>query len=322
MELTLRDEHVLSAIALKGDSSIEEVSRAISLPAHLIRNSIERLRRKSLVVPRLHLDLYRLGLTEFSIYFSLSGDSALRTSALDYLFSRPEISWAVEILGEFQYACSGYFSSINEFHSFIQHVHDRYPGVIKSGPIMTTLSLIDYGFAGGSKKSSRSFRYGFSSNSTVKLDELDHRIIRALSDDPCQRLSVIARSLHMPLSTLTHRVQRLRDYGVIQGTQLLFNSPASKFGSYRVLVSCPGVTTNERARVEELCMKHPLIYFLVEVAGEWNFEVGVFAKSAWDVNKITEQICDIFRGHTAKTRVLADARLVKLNPFPLNPPSH
>lgn len=320
MDLTLRDEQVLGALSLNGDSSIVELARELKIPAHLIRNSIERLKRKRLILHRLHLDLYLLGLVEFSIYFSLAGHPESRAAALEHLFTRSEISWAVELLGDFQYACSAYFRSIHEFQSFLQDVHDRYPGVIQAGSIITTLSLKDYGFAGGGRKSSKAFRYGFSDQSPVKLDNLDHRLIRALSQEPSQSLAVIARNLRVPVSSLNHRLHRLRDTGLIQGTQVLFNCAASQFGSYRILVSCPGAATHERMLLEQLCAHHPLVYFLVEVAGDWNFEVGVFSKSAWDVNKFAERVSETFCGGQAKTKVLSDARLISLNPFPVKPP--
>lgn len=322
MELSTREEKVLAVLALRGDASLKEISAEVSLPVHLVRGAIERLRRRELIVPRLYLDLYRVGLREFSFYFSLAGTPKERAAALDALLSRPGISWAVELVGEFGFGCSGFFRSIEEFHRLLQEVVDAHPGVIQSGTFGVVLSLTDYGFAGGRQKLRSVFRYGGaeyeSAVAAVHLDAADWRILRALSENPGESLARAARHLKLPLSTVTHRVQQMRTRGVIQGTQFLFNFPASQFRAYRILATCMGATSKERESLRERCLAHPLVYFMVELAGEWEFEIGVFARDAGELNQLSLEIQTIFTNTRARLRVLTDARLLKLSPCPFS----
>lgn len=317
--LSSREKLILSAIALDADIPIVELARALSLPSHVVRNSIDGLRRRQLISPRLFLDLYRTGLTEFSIYFSTVGEMQRRTETLQYLLSRPAISWAVETLGEFEYGCSGYFRSIEDFHALMQDVYDRYPGVIKGGSIATVLSVTDYGFAGGGPKSARTFRYGFSGQPIVELDSLDQCILSALSSDPGRSALSLAQELMVPQSTIAYRTARLRSQKVILGTQFMFSSATTGFMAYRIFLSCAGCSTADREKLEQLCREHPLVHFLVCLAGEWSFEVGVFARTAAEVNKLTAHIQELFGTSQVKARVLADSQLLKLSPYPFSP---
>jgi DNA-binding IclR family transcriptional regulator len=115
VELTSRDEQVLAVLAFRGDASLSEIASELKLPLHLVRGSIERLKRRELVVPRPYLDLYRIGLTEFSFYFSLVGLAAARHAALSDFISQPAITWAVALLDDFELACSGYLRSVGQF---------------------------------------------------------------------------------------------------------------------------------------------------------------------------------------------------------------
>jgi DNA-binding Lrp family transcriptional regulator len=321
VELLERDELVLSAVSLRGNGSISEIAAELSLPQHLVRNSIDRLKRRDLISPRLYLDLYRLGLTECGLYLSLSSNTTRRQALIKDLISSPHVSWAVEILGDWHLGCSGLFLSIQDFHTFWQSIYDRHPGTIQRATTTVTISVTDYGFAGGRIKSDRSLRYGFSDGELVVVDELSWGILGELAADPTKSKARIAQSLRVPMSTVHYRIERLRDLGIIKGVHFLFNFSASRFHGYRLLVSCDGASSTERKTLEGFCRAHPSIYFMVELIGEWQFEIGVLSKSAAIVGDISMRIRDLFKTCQATTLLCSDIKLLKLSPLPASNPT-
>ncbi|WIV49879.1 Lrp/AsnC family transcriptional regulator [Marivivens sp. LCG002] len=64
----------------------------------------------------------------------------------------------------------------------------------------------------------------------IELDEIDRKILRALSQDATQTASHLARKLDLSQPATWRRIKRLEDEGAIASRRLVLNSEALGFG--------------------------------------------------------------------------------------------
>jgi DNA-binding Lrp family transcriptional regulator len=140
----------------------------------------------------------------------------------------------------------------------------------------------------------------------VELDDTDTKIVWALGNRPYESLRELARFLGLPLATLDRRVKKLREQRVIQG--LFYDLNVDRIGvqSFRVLISIQGLSCSVRREISQVCAKHPLVTYLIEVLGSWDFEVGIETFDARLVSSVVEELHTQSGGKISGVRVLME----------------
>jgi DNA-binding Lrp family transcriptional regulator len=110
----------------------------------------------------------------------------------------------------------------------------------------------------------------------------------------------------MPLATVDRRIKRLRQSGVVQG--VFYDLDTARIGvqSFRVLISIQGLSCSVRSEFSRLCASHPLVTYLVEALGSWDFEVGIETFDARLVASVVEELHSQSGGRISGVRVLME----------------
>ena len=102
----------------------------------------------------------------------------------------------------------------------------------------------------------------------ARLDPLDARILKSLSENARKSFRDMARELAVSLSTISNRVRRLEDEGIIKGYIPVVD--AAKVGYELTVVIGVRIAHGKLIDVQNRIAKNPQVFGVYDVTGEWD----------------------------------------------------
>jgi DNA-binding Lrp family transcriptional regulator len=319
-KLSATDRLILAAVHLDANRPIATVARLAGVRAHTVQYTLACLREGGLIRRRPMVDVHRLGYTQYALFLDvrLTSEGA-KERLLGYFSESRDTSDVFEIGGEFQY---GVVLTVDEFYRVPRFLGSvaRIPGVellAKAFTMRLSTCLAHRGYLGelAGVTGRIEYRHG---PGRVEIDELDHRILGALYRHPQTSGRDLARSLGLPGATFHHRLKKLEREGVILGYVYGMNAAALGMHRFRVLVSARGfedVSWEELARFAE---HHPNVVCLIQCLGDWDYEFEVEVEEPHEVNRLAQEIAQLFKSSAASTRTVPLFRFPKASAYPFS----
>ncbi len=128
-------------------------------------------------------------------------------------------------------------------------------------------------------------------NHSLKLDNIDKRILNALQDDATAPLKTIAEAVGTSTATVQRRISALNDAKVIERTVSVVN-PIKTGHPLTVIVLIKMVHSNTtmQHRFERLMAAHPQVMSCYEISGDDDFILVVNNKDMQDYHQFTRQM--------------------------------
>jgi DNA-binding Lrp family transcriptional regulator len=102
----------------------------------------------------------------------------------------------------------------------------------------------------------------------VAIDDLDVRILRSMNKNARKSFRDIARELGISLSTVSHRVRRLEEAGVIKG--YLPAIDAQRIGYDLVVIVGVRIQHGKLMEVQQRIAKDGRVFGVYDVTGDWD----------------------------------------------------
>jgi DNA-binding Lrp family transcriptional regulator len=318
MKLNAKEALVLAAVEFRADAPIKMIQKETGLREHVIRHALRRMLERKVVTPVPFINLHRLGLSVYSVYFSCAGESRTTKRALiKTLISSPETLWVGEFGGEYQYAVAFCAESLPPLLHFLRQLSNRYPDVFyeKAISIQVSSTIFPRKYLTSRKLTAAPQTVTFS-NSTVKIDDIDRRILSGLTTHSQLSHRQIALKLQMPLSSFELRVRKLHEQKVIVST--VYFADAASFGrqSFKLLVYTKGLDFELTKRMYAFCEQHLDVVYMIECFGSWNFEIGIEVLSAEQVGIVMHELYEEFGATINTIKLLTKFSYPKVSWFP------
>ena len=318
MKLSARESAIISSIFLDADKSVAEICRETRYHPTTVRRILHRLYARGILRRAPLLDVYALGFTHYGVFFSITARKKNQHAALiEYLVNSEQISFLVELGGDVQFGISICARTIDEVYGFLAVMSKKFGDIFfeKSVAIRTQLIHFTLKYLSTLERRPSTLRWGIGAK-RVEIDDLDHRVLRELSEHAPSTVAELARSLKIPYMTAEHRLRRLREKGVVLSNIALFDE--SRFGilSYYLLVYTRGLSLEFKQQFLAFCEQHPHIYFVVENLGSWDYEIGAQLTNLRQVTDITRPIYDQFGDQIVEIKVLPVFAYHKVRNYP------
>jgi DNA-binding Lrp family transcriptional regulator len=143
-----------------------------------------------------------------------------------------------------------------------------------------------------------------SEGSSELLDELDLRILRALSEDARRSCREVAEKLQVASGTVYNRIKRMMDKGVIEGYIPLVD-PA-KLGYDLTTLILAQVDHKQLLEIEERLVKLEYVNAIYDITGEFDIAVIARVKDRETLNDLVKKILHIPGVNRTVTNVVFD----------------
>ncbi len=120
------------------------------------------------------------------------------------------------------------------------------------------------------------------------MDKLDYNIINALNTDARKSFRNIAKDLKVSLSTISNRIKRLEDKGIIERYIPVINR--EKIGYDLTAVINIKLTHGKLIEVQEKISKDKHISAVYDITGDWDSLIIAHFKDRRDLNNFIKRV--------------------------------
>lgn len=297
MKLTEKESLVIAALELRADAPMALVRKESGLRDHTIRYALRSLIERNVITPLPFINLHRLGLTVYSIFFTFGGEKRGAHNALiRALIAEPMVLWVGEFGGEYHYGVGVAVRRLGELTGFLDALSQKHGAIFRDKAISVQISstIFPRRYLTSKKISAKPLRVTFDEREPVVLDMLDRKILSELTSHGTLSHRQIALKIQAPLSTVELRIRKLKDQGVIAGEIYTVNAAAFGMQSFKLLVYTKNLDSALTAKMSEFCHLHPNITTLIDCLGSWGYEISVEVHRPEEVSRLVQQMYEQF----------------------------
>lgn len=321
MKLNTLEAKVIGALSLRGDASISEISKIVKARSHSCRYAIDSLISKGLLNRRVIINCYKLGYSIYALWFSLNAKYRRDSKELfTYLKNSKYVGYIGEQDGEFPYRIDLYCKDLRELHNFLIDLGDIFGEVFQTKHVSLIYSITDFSlkhFNPGDLNFTEC-RVGFE-NEVESINEIDHKILQALSQIEHKTHSSIARELNIPLATLEYRIKSLKKKKIILAYHTWsqvenINSVGIKLTLYRLKFSL--LDKKLISEIEEFSKKNLYVFSLTQFIGEYDFELCISTKNSGEEKMFKDLLEKEFGSKISSTIIVTLSGHKKISNYP------
>jgi len=318
LKLSPKDRDIIYCTQLKADAAMAELRKRTGYRDHRIRYCLQRALQQGLIRRRCFVNLHRLGLNQHQIYFSLSAAKrAARQELVRALIDAERVSWIGRLGGDFQYGMNVCATGIKEVSDFLDDLSSRFKAVFMDKVVAERISFTYFGnkYLSRKKPLREALSYG-SGAAAVAIDDLDHRILSAVTAVEYRSVRELSRMLAIPQTTLDYRLKRLESQGVIVGYYYELQAELLGMQAFMLLVSVKGMNSELRGKFNAFCAAHPNIVIVIHSFGSWDFEIGVDVEGSSAIATLSEELHDALGAGLNWIKVLPSFGYPKVQEYP------
>ncbi|HJM55656.1 MAG TPA: Lrp/AsnC family transcriptional regulator [Poseidonia sp.] len=146
----------------------------------------------------------------------------------------------------------------------------------------------------------------------MNLDDTDRRLLSLLNNDARQSQRQLARELGVAQGTVTNRIKRLEEDGVISGYSAVLNP--EKIGWTMTIMAGLRIVKGRMIDVQQKIAADPRVFAVYDVTGDWDSMVLARVKDRNDLDNLTKTVFTLDGVARSFTHVVLNT--VKEDPLP------
>ncbi len=311
-----KDRRIL--YALDGDSraSFKRIGKETKLKPESVRYRVQKNRyvRYFLTV----IDGARLGYSYYDIYIKLQNvDSEKKQQLISYYRESPHVTWIADLEGPYDLAMIVMVRNQLELQSFMEDLSERFSPYILKKTVAINLHAEfyrrDYLVGKQREQAPRQLDYRPTAE-VVELDEVDGKICRSLADSRTTSVE-IGKAAGVSADTVTLRMKRLKQLGVIKGFTIILDNAAAGQLHYKLNLYLVGPNERVRALLAHVRTDSRVIAAVQTLAG-WDYEVDLEVESVQQLKDFTMSLTNAFSDVIRDYDTLRVVDMPKYNFFP------
>lgn len=320
MKLSDKERIVLACVEHRANEQITVLQKKTKLRIHTIRYCLSSLLRRGAIIGKApFINLYPLGYTDYTIYFSISTKTKHSIQQLFTLLqSKKSVSWLAQLGGEYQIGIALCAKRVEETAALLDNISSKYGEIFFRKSISVRLGFTAFGrkYLWSRPDAHKELRVYRNSESDYSIDEVDHQILSAMSNRQYESIRDLARLIQIPATTTERRIDRLEEIGVIEG--YIYRLRLAQFGAqtYRLLIYTKGLEKGFTGRFYKFCAEHPNILHLFECLGAWDFEVGIEVYSSEAATEVVQDLYQKFSDTLSEVKMLQIFKHLKYSGYP------
>lgn len=318
VNLSEKERRFLIAAALSGDSSIKELAEKLDMREHAVRYIQDSLLERGVIRPLYHVHYFKLGFSDFGIYLSRSSETSSSRQRFEQVMEKfKAVFWLAKTGGAYQYALSFLTEKPYELDDLFSKIRPTDTGVHfeKSMVLRLDWSIFapTYLLPEPGKRPCVTIS---TKDPQFELDDVDRKILCALSEHPGKTTAEIARILGMKASSVAYRFEQFRKNEVIKVKRFMLDTTKAGVLNHRILIVDRGLTPKQQAEFMELCRNHHNVMALLRCTGNWDFELRLEAESPLFIDQFCQLLYDTFGSAIGAIKTMQQLSVLKHVSFP------
>lgn len=296
MKLTDLQRKIIAHSQLNSDLPFAELAKRCAVSVDSVRRTVNQLRDRGVIQRRVYIAPVAVGQFEVSVFFALGQETINREMVHKTLATIPRITLVLELGGEFDFAFTAIVDTPQQISAMLDTICSVSGMTIALKKVHVRYGWMHFGskYIFSRMRSDPILMDGTTSLKN-KLDEFDRRILCAYSESPDGNLAEVARQLSQPRTTVLHRIEALRKWGIIRA--VIYQLMPSTFGylGFRLLLALSRPNTSNRDQIAAWAANHSHVVSLTYGIGEWDCELRLEVPDNRTANNIRDEARKKFR---------------------------
>jgi Lrp/AsnC family leucine-responsive transcriptional regulator len=325
MRLSKTERHILYTVLMNARVPVPDLARQVGCAQNAVQYALRKFKESGLIHRRVMIDVFRLGYARHAIYITLSSEGQIRREDIAaFLTASPYTTVVLDVGGDYDLFVATVTRSSAELARFNQELSGRFGSLFLKKDIAVTVRHSVFGekvLVGDPSLYSECY-YEVDPNMTerpIQVDDLDHRLLYAMSGPHMSSSRSLAQALGIPASTIDYRVKRLETAGVICGDLHEIRGEMIGLTNYIVLVGMKGLPDNRHREFYSFAKLHPNIAHLSFEVGYWDYMLGVAVQSQKELNSLVDAIRREFGEAIASVKSFSMFYARKVRDYPILP---
>lgn len=296
--LTSTQRRVLAEITWNCRMPVNQVAERLRLKTHTVRYAINHLNSLLNLQPFCFSSAYRLGLFPFRVYFSVNLSDKVKVSKMiEHLKKLPEMEWLYGLYGIYQFGMSLRVPSMRALNALLTDFDSKFGDIInkKSISLFERFTYYEPWLAHVGDGLRKTFEYS-SGDEAVPLDSVDRNLLSIVRADAAAPVREIARKAGLPSSTVTYRLEKLKDQGVILGLAYTYENRTAGAEAFLIQIAIKGLGGHVVDSFFDFARSNHNVVWAAKMIGEWDVEMEVGVDSAFELDELIHQIYQCGKG--------------------------
>jgi DNA-binding Lrp family transcriptional regulator len=309
----------LAAVEMNAGKDIGALAKLTGLRPSALRYHLQRLKESGVIInKRAYINVFLLGYTNYVIYCTLgSSTREKREAVVAQLQQYRRVGWIAELGGEYQFAFSVSVKAIGELASFLDEVAIALKSPFFQKAVSVRLSYQMYPRSYLASKDLRIKPFVVAPGAPVETDQLDQKVLSAVSLTDFESRAALAKKAGIPLSTFERRLSRLEEIGVIVGYFCRLDLSRLGIQQYRLLISVRGMQPKLRKELIAFAAAHPRIRKFIECTGSWDCEMELNVADSSEASAVSASLYERFGYEVNSVSVIPLFRQINPAPYSL-----
>lgn len=320
MDLDLNDKKILFELDVDSRQSFSVIGKKTRLSKEVVTYRVNRLIKDGIIKNfYTRIDTSKLGKILFRTFLRTYNLTPEREKDLiNYLINFKNVGWCVTVDGNWNINFIYWADSINDFSNFWKSFMGKYGEFVENKWISIFDKYTQYpkAFILNDSKYENLSEFICGGNEKLKLNEIDLKILKLLSENSRLQTINIAKKLKISTQTITQRIKKLKKEKIIIGFGITLDLNKIHYNYFKIHLNFKNFS---QKRVESLIFfskQHPNIIFTNEIIGGSDLELDVFAKDRLELQKIINYYKYNFNDIIKNIEILQYFEELKHNHFP------
>jgi DNA-binding Lrp family transcriptional regulator len=288
------DRHILFELDCNSRISLSELAKKLRNGRDTVEYRVNRLiERKIIRSFTLAINHYRLGLQIYKTYLRLAFERPQLSRFIDRLKKHPQVYWIAECDGQWDLIFSIVAKNLYEFHQLQDEILSSIAASVLEFDVFPLVKCLMYRKGYFLNKVRAPFIVG-GEPADESIDRLDSFLMQKLSYNSRASLAELARELNVTPHTVSERIKKLEDRGIIIGYRIEIDLRALHMTFFKAQIYLRDYSANCQQKLESYCQENPNITYLIQQLGRCKLEIEIEADGYHHYSKIVDDIREKF----------------------------
>ncbi|MBI2148275.1 Lrp/AsnC family transcriptional regulator [Candidatus Woesearchaeota archaeon] len=319
--LDKKDLKILWELDNNARISLSELAKKIGISKQNLNYRIKKLIQKDYLLGFTTLiNFHKLGYIGYRIYFRYRNITEEREKEfINYLKNHNNIVWFVSTSGSWDIEVLFIAENPIQFNNIFKKIKEDYGQYFSKYNVST--SIVNYHFNRdyliNKKRGLFSPKYYGFEPKKEELDELDIKILSEIANNCRQSNQEIGRKFKITYHTVKERIKKLENKKIIQKYIAEINLNKININYCKAILYLNNPSKEEEKKLYSFCSQYNFVTYLVEVLGEWQFEIEAEIESQDQLIALLRKIRNEFPNLITDYDILQVTKRHKLNYFPI-----
>lgn len=272
--IDLIDKKIFAVLEKDARTPLTQIAKKTRISTQLAKFRLERLEKNEIISGYYSVyDITQLGYTSYRILVSLMNTNKKKhEEIINFLYKYNNIMWLVTCGGRYDLIFNVIARNPAHLQKLLSGIMSKFPDQMKNYIVSTTVSAHIFGrkflgikiqdepYFGGEKQ-------------TIKLDDIDKKILKELSRNVRINSSELAIKLNINARTVINRINSLKKRKIIQGFKPIINLENIGYQAHKIVVKLNYRDEKRELQLYQYCKENKDVTYFLKMIGNWEIEI-------------------------------------------------